>query len=74
MHRFEKRVFKIRLFFIIMKKAAIWRRGDNDIQEHVPLKNDLMKIKQMLLIKRSVVVSGSHSQILKPSRRRRPEI
>lgn len=24
---------------------------DNDIQEHVPLKNDLMKIKQILFIK-----------------------
>lgn len=53
MHRFEKRIFKIRLFFIIMKKLLCddGTGRDNDIQEHVPLKNDLMKIKQILFIK-----------------------
>lgn len=57
MHRFEKRIFKIRLFFIIMKKLLCddGTERDNDIQEHVSLKNDLMKIKQILFIKNRFV-------------------
>lgn len=54
MHRFEKRIFKIRLFFYYNEKKLLYGDEDNDIQEHVPLKNDLMKIKQILFIKRFV--------------------
>lgn len=55
MHRFEKRIFKIRLFFYYNEKKLLYGDEENDIQEHVPLKNDLMKIKQTLLIKRFVL-------------------
>lgn len=44
MHRFEKRIFKIRLFFYYNEKSCymVVVTTDNDIQEHVPLKNDSM--------------------------------
>jgi hypothetical protein len=69
MHRFEKRIFKIRLFFIIMKKLLCddGTGRDNDIQEHVSLKNDLMKIKQILFIKTVSYRFPFHTLFLKPT-------
>ncbi|CRK97379.1 CLUMA_CG010769, isoform A [Clunio marinus] len=46
-----------------MKKAAIYGDEDNDIHEHVPLKNHLMKIKQILLIKRLVRAVNEKFQV-----------